>query len=126
MKTILLMAFQFAGPVLVGLSITHYLRAVTVRLLTDVCGTADRAEFWARIAAVLMVCMPLALVLVVATSPMRCMASDVVCEDVVVRQTFLATLLGSLVSVASVALVIGRYLPRARTAGEVQPAVEAT
>ena len=60
METILLLAFQLAGPVAIGLAITCYLRAVTLRLLTDVCGTRDRAEFWVRVSAVLTVCMPLA------------------------------------------------------------------
>jgi hypothetical protein len=125
MKTTLLLGFQFAGPVLIGLTITCYLRAVTIRLLTDVCGTRDRAEFWARIVAVLILCVPLALVLVTATSPLRCVAGDAICADLVVRQTFLATLLGSLLSVGSVAWVIGRYLPYARKATETNSSAEA-
>lgn len=112
METILLLAFQLAGPVSIGLAITCYLRAVTLRLLTDVCGTRDRAEFWVRVSAVLTVCMPLSLVLLAATSPVKCLSGDPVCEELVVRQTFLFTLLGSLLSVAAVACMIARYLPQ--------------
>lgn len=112
METILLLAFQLASPVSIGLATTCYLRTVTLRLLTDVCGTRDRAEFWVRVSAVLTVCMPLSLVLMVATSPVKCIAGDPVCEELVVRQTLLFTLLGSLLSVAAVASMIARYLPR--------------
>jgi hypothetical protein len=123
MKTTLLLVLQFAGPVLIGLAITGYLRAVTIRLLEDVCGTRDRAEFWTRVVAVLIVCVPLALVLVVATSPLRCVADDAICDDLVVRQTLLATLVGSLLSVGSVAFVIARYLPYAQVFTHPEPAM---
>ena len=123
MKTNLLLVLQFAGPVLVGLTVTGYLRAVTVRLLTDVCGTRDRAEFWMRVSAVVTVCVPLALVLLGTTSPLRCVADDAICEDQVIRQTLLLTLIGLLLSVGVVASMIARYLPQGPTAAE--PAEEA-
>jgi hypothetical protein len=114
MKTILLLVFQFAGPVSIGLTVTYYLRAATVRLLTDLCGTPDRAEFWGRISAVLMVLMPLALVLSATMSPLRCLPDDAICADLVFRQTCRFTLVGLLLSVGAVACVIAQYLPRAR------------
>lgn len=125
MKTMMLLAFQFVWPVLLGFSITCYLRAVTIRLLTDVCGTLDRAEFWARVAAVVTVCMPLMFVLLSATSPLRCVAGDALCGDQVVRQTFVATLVGSLLSVASVAVSVALYLPHPRKSLETDVAAEA-
>ena len=124
MKTILLLVFQLAGPVSAGVAITYYLSALTTRLLTDVCGTRDRAEFWARISAVLIVCMPLVLVLTAAPSPLRCAAGNVICEDLVVRQTFLSTLVGLLLSVGTVAFMIGLFaLPgRKSTEAAAEPA----
>jgi hypothetical protein len=116
MKIALLLAFQFASPALVGLMITGYLRSVTMRLLSDICGTTDRAEFWVRVTAVLMVITPLALVLVAAQSPLRCLPNDAICLELVLRQTLVFTLIGSLVTVGAVAGVIGRYLP-----GELKP-----
>ncbi|RKP46009.1 hypothetical protein [Trinickia fusca] len=112
MSIALLLAFRFASPALVGLVVTRYLREVTMRLLTDICGTTDRAEFWVRVSAVLMVIAPLALVLLAARSPLTCLANDIVCQELVLRQTLVSTLIGAIVAVGSVAGVVSRYIPR--------------
>lgn len=114
MTTMFLYAFQFAGPFTAGLIITRYLRAVTVRVPGDLCGTHDRVEFWVRVCAVLTVCMPLALVLIASVSTLSCPGGEAICEDHVVRQTSVFTLTGALLSVGVVACTIGRSIPRAQ------------
>jgi len=111
MNIALLLAFQFACPALIGLVVTRYLRVVTMRLLVDMCGTTDRAEFWVRVCSVMMVLVPLALVLMAARSPLRCLSDDVICLELVLRQTLVFTLIGALVTVGAIAGVVGRYLP---------------
>lgn len=111
MSIALLLAFQFAGPALIGLVVMRYLQEVTTRLLTDICGTTDRAEFWVRVSAVLMVVAPLALLLMAARSPLTCLANDATCQELVLRQTLVCTLIGAIVTVGSVAGVVSRYIP---------------
>lgn len=112
MTITLLLVFQFIGPVVVGLIVTRYLRMVTWRLLIDLCGTADRADFWVRVSAVLMIAAPFVLVLAAGGSPLKCSATDAICAASVLRTTLIAMLLGVLVTVGTVASVIGRYIPR--------------
>jgi hypothetical protein len=112
MNPILLSVFQFVSPVAIGVMVMLYLRGVTQRLLVDLCGTIDRADFWVRITSVLMATAPLALVLLAAQSPLRCMPDDATCALNVLRQTIIFSLVGILTSVAIVARAVGRYVPR--------------
>ena len=53
---------QIAIPLLAGLAVTFYLRNVTRKLLLDLCGTDDRANFWQRTTNILILGAPLAMV----------------------------------------------------------------
>jgi uncharacterized membrane protein YhaH (DUF805 family) len=112
MNLILLSIFQFASPAAIGVLVMLYLRGVTQRLLVDLCGTVGRADFWVRVTSVLMATAPLALVLLAAQSPLRCMPGDAACALNVLRQTIIFSLVGILISVAIVARAVGRYVPR--------------
>ena|ERR1700729_4353484 len=112
MNLILLSIFQFVSPVVIGVMVMVYLRSVTQRLLVDLCGTVDRADFWVRVTSVLMATAPLALVLLGAQSPLRCTPDDTACALNVLRQTIIFSLVGILISVGIVARVVGRYVPR--------------
>jgi uncharacterized membrane protein YhaH (DUF805 family) len=112
MNLILLSIFQFVSPAAIGVMAMVYLRGVTQRLLVDLCGTADRADFWVRVTSILMATAPLALVLLAAHSPLRCMPDDATCALSVLRQTIIFSLVGILISVGIVARVVGRYVPR--------------
>src|SRR5476651_2475629 len=112
MNLILLSIFQFISPAAIGVMVMLYLRGVTQRLLVDLCGTVGRADFWVRVTSVLMATAPLALVLLAAQSPLRCMPGDAACALNVLRQTIIFSLVGILISVAIVARAVGRYVPR--------------
>ena len=113
MNLILLSIFQFVSPVVIGVMVMVYLRSVTQRLLVDLCGTVDRADFWVRVTSVLMATAPLALVLLAQQSPLRCTPGDTACALNVLRQTIIFSLVGILISVGIVARGVGRYVPRA-------------
>ncbi|MBN3788433.1 hypothetical protein [Burkholderia sp. Ac-20353] len=116
-----LLVFQFTAPIAIGFAIACYLRVVTRRLLMDLCGTADRAEFWVRVTTVLLVAGPLVLALIAARNPLDCQADDAICLEVAVRQTLVFSLLGALAAVGVVASRIARYLPR-NLSPDMQPA----
>ena len=110
MTTALLVLLQVAVPLLCGLAVTAYLRGVTRRLLLDLCGTDDRAEFWVRITAVLNTAAPLALVLLFGHDCSNAPAGEIV------RQSLSLSLIGILVGVALLARGIWRQVPRAAAA----------
>jgi hypothetical protein len=56
-------ALEVAVPVLVGWLVGWYLRGATARLLRDLCGTVERAEFWVRVSCIMLIAVPLMLVL---------------------------------------------------------------
>lgn len=57
------LALQLAIPLAAGLFVTLYLRTAIHRLLVDLCGTEERADFWLRAIGVLTVGTPMVLVL---------------------------------------------------------------
>ncbi|WGS52773.1 hypothetical protein LFL96_31830 [Paraburkholderia sp. D15] len=112
MSQTLTFAFQLIAPVLVGLLVTRYLRDSMWRLLQDLCGTSERADFWVRVSAVLMTAAPLALVLLSNTSPLDCSTRDLDCAIDVLRRTCVFMLIGLLAAVGFVAATIRRSIPR--------------
>lgn len=106
MLSLLVLLFQMAIPLVVGLTVHHYLRDVVYRLLVELCGTEDRAEFWLRATAVLTVGAPTMLVFLFGQSiSARACASLVEFADIIQR-TLALSLGGVLLSVAFVSRVI--------------------
>ena len=112
MMSSVLSVVQIAIPVLLGLMVATYLRGVTLRLLVDLCGTEDRAQFWVRSAAVVFVSAPLMFVLIGARNPLECALPDAACAAQVLRQTVLWSIAGVLLAVAALTRGVGRRIPR--------------
>lgn len=100
---ILPLLFQIAIPLLFGILAASYLREVTRDLLLDLCGTAERADFWVRTTAILLAGTPLALVLVFGDygNPL----------PEVIRQAMTLSLIGTLLAVAFLARLIWKQVP---------------
>ncbi|MFM0636505.1 hypothetical protein PQQ63_07355 [Paraburkholderia metrosideri] len=105
-------SFQLLVPILVGLFVMRYLRTVLWRMLTDLCGTFERAEFWVRVSAVLMAAAPLLFVLATSANPLACSTSELVCVIGLLRRTCIYTLVGVLAAVGTVATIVRRYIPQ--------------
>lgn len=105
MTTFLPLLFQIAIPLLAGIGVAAYLRQVIRRLLVDLCGTDDRANFWVRTTGILLAGTPLALVLVFGRSG----PPDALPE--VIRQTVTLSLVGILLAVAFLARLIWKQVP---------------
>lgn len=103
---------QIAVPLLFGLSVMAYLKSVTRRLLTDLCGSDDRAEFWVRITTVLVASTPLALVLLFGKLPSTCPADSNYFVGDAFRNTVGLSLVGILLAVGLVSRGIWRQIPR--------------
>ncbi len=104
---------QLAMPILVSLTVAAYLRDVTQRLLVDLCGTEDRARFWARCAVIAILAVPLMAVLLVADTPHECGVDEAAgCLMHVVRQALAWTAVGVLAAVGVIASAVGRRIPR--------------
>lgn len=112
MMSSMLSVVQIAIPLVFGLLVAAYLRGVTLRLLVDLCGTEDRAQFWVRAAAVVFVSAPLMFVLVGARNPLECTVVDAGCAVQVLRQTVMWSIAGVLLAVAAVTRGVGRRIPR--------------
>lgn len=106
-----MLAFQFIAPISIGILITSYLRTVMRRLLIDLCGTPERADFWVRVSAVMTTTAPLVMVLIGSASPLTCVAGDAICAVGVLRDTSVLMLFGMLVAVGGIAGVIAMQIP---------------
>ena len=113
MATIFVLVVQILIPLLLGLAVTVYLREVIQRLLVDLCGTRDRAEFWVRITAVVTVAMPLGLVMMFGRIPGAGIAADASGLAEILKQAIWLSISGILVSVAFVARAVRRKIPAA-------------
>ncbi len=106
MTDLALFLLQFCIPVFTGLAVTLYLRDVLRQLLAEICGTADRAELWVHITAVLLLTVPLLMVLLFG----RGAVEDGVTRDIV-RQTFSLSLIGVVAAVLVLARAIWKQIP---------------
>ncbi len=113
MNTTLVTVLQLAGPVLLGLSVAAYLRPVLRRLLVDLCGTAERADFWLRVTVVLLALAPLAAVLLFGGNPASCGGTDAYCTSTLLRRSLGLTLLGVLGGLGTVVRAVWRQVPAA-------------
>jgi uncharacterized membrane protein YhaH (DUF805 family) len=112
MTSVLSLIFEWTVPLLAGLSAVRYLKKVLWQVLVDLCGTTERAEFWARVSAVLIAATPLLFVMTTSVNPLACLTADLTCSISLLRRTCIFTLLGVLTAVGGVAVIVGRYIPR--------------
>ncbi|ALS61093.1 hypothetical protein [Pandoraea norimbergensis] len=111
MQSMLFFALSLVIPMTSGLLVTRYLGPVLGRVLTDLCGTRERADFWVRICMVLLVALPLFLVLLV--SPGRvCRLDAMECAVNLIRGASFFTVIGLLLGVWIIASMVRRYLPK--------------
>jgi hypothetical protein len=112
MTPIVLSALLFATPVAIGFVVMIWLREATRRILIDLCRTEDRARFWMRCTAVVMVSAPLVLVLIAAGNPLECAAASFGCVLHLLRQTLGWSVVGILMAVGAIAYGVTRHIPR--------------
>ncbi|SFF67101.1 hypothetical protein SAMN05518865_10363 [Duganella sp. CF458] len=104
----MLIAYEILVPLLAGLAVSLYLRDVLGRLLADLCGTAERSDFWVRVSTVLMTAFPVLLALWFGHSAAR----DADAAGVL-RTTLIMTTAGIVVGVAVMGWSIARSIPKA-------------
>lgn len=97
---------EISIPLCLGLILSAYLGKVTTRLLQDMCGTQDRADFWVRITSVMLVAMPLAAVLMFGRSGNPAFSSAEVA-----RHALMLSTLGVMLTVALLAKTIMKRVP---------------
>jgi hypothetical protein len=93
-------AMALGLPVLLTLSVMGYLKPILRNVLTEICGTAERAEFWIRCATILSLFG--ALILVLAFGPRDEDASLIAS----LRWVLVLTLVGGFAGVAWIARTI--------------------
>jgi uncharacterized membrane protein YhaH (DUF805 family) len=111
MATIYVLLVQACIPLLFGLAATAYLRAVIQRLLVELCGTHDRAEFWVRTTAIVTMAMPLGLVMLFGRIPAAGNVVEASGVAEILKQAIWLSISGILVSVALVARAVRRRIP---------------
>jgi predicted outer membrane lipoprotein len=104
----MLIAYEIVIPLLVGLAVSRYLRDVLRRLLIDLCGTAERSEFWVRVTTVLISAFPVLLALWFGHSDAR----DANLASVL-RTALIMTTAGIVAGVAVMAWSIAKSMPKA-------------
>lgn len=102
---------QILIPISMGLTITTYLGGVTKRLLIDLCGSVDRAEFWVRITAIALVGAPLVFVLLWGSAPQACRWHEMDCYGEHLHEVIKDSVIGILVAVFLMSWVIWKRVP---------------
>ncbi len=59
MNTILSFAIEVALTLVISILLVRYLRPFLRRILTDLCGTEERAQFWTAFSNILLIGLPL-------------------------------------------------------------------
>lgn len=103
----MLVAYEILVPVLVGLSVSFYLRGALSSLLADVCGTTARSDFWVRLTTIQVIAFPLLLALGFGHSG----RADARLDDVL-RMALIMTSAGIVVGVAVVGRSIAKSIPK--------------
>lgn len=106
MLSLIVLLFQMMIPVVIGFMVNHYLHDVVYRLLVELCGTEDRAEFWLRATAVLTIGAPMMLVFLFGHSISDQSCSNLVKFADIIQRTIALSLGGALLAVAFVSRVI--------------------
>jgi hypothetical protein len=94
-------------PAILGWLAAAYLRPALVPLLTDLCGSCERAAFWTRMASLGMVIGPTALALMRAEQWLGSVAAVAI-----IRSLLSVSLNGVLVVLGVLALAMWRQIPR--------------
>lgn len=103
MNTTQIFLLQVAIALLAGGLTARYLKTALTGILTDLCGTTGRADFWWRSSAILLLGLPLLLVLFIGNAG----------EDLssVLRDAFRLSLIGVLAAVGLLSRRIWKYIP---------------
>ncbi len=118
MSPVIALCIQLLIPLLTGPLLATYLKGAMYRLLVELCGNEQRADFWWRISSVLLVGLPLILVLGLGDNINVSRADSVVDAGKIVRQTLVLTLAGILGAVAYLAIQMRKFVPGIGRRGE--------
>lgn len=118
MSPITALCIQLLIPLLTGPILAAYLKSAMHRLLVELCGNSQRADFWWRISSVLLIGLPLILVLSLGDNISLGHIDAPVDVSKIVRQTSALTLFGILIAVAYLALQMRKFMPQPGRAGE--------
>ncbi len=113
MDSTLLFLLQIAIALLAGGLAAYYLRTALTGILTDLCGTAGRADFWWRTSAILLLGLPLLLVLFLGDT-----GDDLA---VALRHAGHLSLVGVLVAVGLLSRRIWKHIPPPAALPQRQP-----
>lgn len=104
MNTYLLLFLQLAVPPVMAALAMAYLSGALSRLLEELCGTAERADFWVRMTWIACVLVPLTWMMMFGGGTEQALADAI-------RAILGASLAGLSLSLGTVALVLWRFIP---------------
>src|SRR2546423_4859775 len=98
---------DFVLAALVSIGAVAYLRNALPSLLVELCGTAERANFWLACSNVTLVLVPL--IFALAYEPETAPGKDVIFE---MAAQLKYVLVGFVVTLTTIALILSRFIPR--------------
>lgn len=113
MDSTLIFLLQVTIALLAGGLAAYYMKAALTGILTDLCGTAGRADFWWRTSAILLLGLPLLLVLFLGDT-----GDDLA---VALRHAGRLNLVGVLVAVGLLSRRIWKHIPPPAALPQRQP-----
>jgi len=103
----------------ISISMVIYLRPPLRKILTELCGTAERAAFWTAFSGVVLTAVP-----VIFAMQYHPENSATVVAAFELADQLKWGLIGMVLSITVLAWVVSRFIPRTDTKGKSEPAVE--
>lgn len=121
MGELFIYVIQIVIPFVLSLAVTNYLQGTSRRLLEDLCGTKDRAEYWVRITAILTIATPVLLVLMFGNAPTeKCFSGGSGCVAEIIKQAVCLSLGGIILAIVVVASRINQHIPQIPSTNDVK------
>jgi len=103
----------------ISISVVIYLKAPLRQILIELCGTAERAAFWTTFSGIVLTAVP-----VIFAMQVRPENSANVLAAFELADQLKWGLIGLVLSIAVLAWVVSRFIPRAETKRASEPAVQ--
>jgi len=101
MKDLTIFSLEIMIPLVMGFGLLYYMRDYLKQVLTDICGTKERSDFWTGFICVLVLLLPMFIVVLFSEEGIYQESAGYIARDIMQRVLF-----GKLVALSIIGFVI--------------------